>query len=579
MADVEKGKKKKKSSEAAENVSENTGSWRDLIANAGAVLGELDEAAETVKAVSWSEEASGMDFVEATDASSILGDDSGAEPEQSLVEPIETTTFDAQGEEVATETSIENVEIEGEIEGEASLELSEPIEGEETLASFDVEEGMTSAPIEEPHLGGEESIRLTSADDQMGLFDGEGDDSDILMSSDDVAAGLGSMEAAEDESAEDESEVDAAGASDEEIYEETEFVDADQMVSIIESLMFSTDKPISVATIKQLFKGTNVRTKDIMRGVETLMSEYASPQRGVTLEEVHGGYQLRTKVDNAEFMKRMAKVRPFRLSGPALEVMAIVAYKQPITKHEIDEIRGVESGHLLRALMERGLVSFEGKSDLPGKPMTYGSTRKFLETFGLRNLKELPTLSEIEELLPEGIGDVEEEKETLADITDSMSQELVGTYSEGEEELLKINEQLQAVDTTTEFFEQEKQRERERRDRERAQDIRERIVLDDAVEEKDRRWLDRYEAKLAAGTAAEAAASEPGEPADGEALADKLEALTEESSQSAPTEGSTSEDEMEAAADQSWVDDMEDGADDLDVRPDWDEDVEGDKEA
>jgi segregation and condensation protein B len=340
--------------------------------------------------------------------------------------------------------------------------------------------------------------------------------------------------------------------------------------------MFSTDKPISVATIKQLFKGTNVRTKDIMRGIETLMSEYASPQRGVTLEEVHGGYQLRTKVDNAEFMKRMAKVRPFRLSGPALEVMAIVAYKQPITKHEIDEIRGVESGHLLRALMERGLVSFEGKSDLPGKPMTYGSTRKFLETFGLRNLKELPTLSEIEELLPEGIGEVEEERETLSDITDSMAQEIVGTYSEGEEELRKINDQLQAVDTTTEFFEQEKQRERERRDRERAQDIRERLVLGDAVEEKDRRWLDRYEAKLAAGPATDVSTEVSTE---GEALADKLEALTEESAQSAQVESAQGEDEMEAASDESWMEVIEDGTDDLDVRPDWDEDSEGDKEA
>lgn len=279
--------------------------------------------------------------------------------------------------------------------------------------------------------------------------------------------------------------------------EPAEFVEHDRLISIIESLLFSTDKPVSTATIKQVFKGTNVRSKDISRAIDLLASEYAGSQRGVTLEEINGGYQLRTKADNTEFLRRLAKVRPFRLSGPALEVMSIVAYKQPITKHEIDEIRGVESGHLLRALMERGLVSFGEKSELPGKPMTYQSTRKFLETFGLRNIRELPSLGEIDELLPEGIGEVEEEeKETLSDLTDQMSQTIGSTYSEGEDELLKINEQLKAVDTTSEFFEQEKIRERERRDREKAQDIREKLVLGDSVEEKEKRWLDRYEAKL-----------------------------------------------------------------------------------
>jgi segregation and condensation protein B len=314
--------------------------------------------------------------------------------------------------------------------------------------------------------------------------------------------------------------------------EPTEFVENDQLISIVESLLFSTDKPVSLATLKSLFKGTNVRTKDIARALDILASEYASATRGVTLEEINGGYQLRTKVDNTDFLKRLQKVRPFRLSGPALEAMSIVAYKQPVTKYEIDEIRGVESGHLLRALMERGLVQFQGKAeDKPGKPMAYGSTRKFLETFGLRNLRELPTLSEIDELLPEGIGEVEE-KEKLSDITDELSSEFSGGYSESEEELSKINETLQAIDTSSEFFEQEKVRERERRDRDRAQDIRERIVLGDSVDPKDQRWLDRYEAKLHA----EANAPMTGEPgtvseadiAATEPIGDALEALTNE---------------------------------------------------
>jgi len=105
----------------------------------------------------------------------------------------------------------------------------------------------------------------------------------------------------------------------------------------------------------------------------------AGERRGVTLEEVGTGFQLRTKVDHLQFIRQSVKARPFKLSGPALEVLSIVAYKQPVTKAQIDEIRGVESGHLLRALMEKNLVLFGEKSELPGKPMFYETSRKFLE--------------------------------------------------------------------------------------------------------------------------------------------------------------------------------------------------------
>jgi segregation and condensation protein B len=227
--------------------------------------------------------------------------------------------------------------------------------------------------------------------------------------------------------------------------------------------------------------------------------ELAGSRRGITLEEVPGGFKLRTKVDNMEFLTRTLKARPFKLSGTALETLAIVAYKQPLIKAELDEIRGVESGHLLRALMEKGLINFEGKSDLPGKPMQYATTRKFLEIFGLRNLKELPTLSQIDELLPEGIDEVESEKPTLSQITDKMSTMAGSSYSEGEDELTKITEQLQVIDTTTDFFEQEKLRERQRRDGEKADGIREALLVGEEVSNRDRNWLTRYDEALSAG--------------------------------------------------------------------------------
>lgn len=266
----------------------------------------------------------------------------------------------------------------------------------------------------------------------------------------------------------------------------------DRIASIVESLLFATDRPQSVAVLKSAFKGTNVRSHHIRRALDHLQIEYAGARRGVYLEEVAGGYQLRTKPDNMDFLRRTIKARPFRVSGPALEVLAIVAYKQPITKSQIDEIRGVESGHLLRALMEKSLVNFAGKSELPGKPMFYGTSRRFLEIFSLRNLNELPSLSEIDQLIPEGIGEVEE-KETLSDLTGELSQNAGSTYSEGEDELLKIAADLEQVSTTTEFFEKEKERMKAERDKERAQDIREALVVGEEVNAADRRWLERYD--------------------------------------------------------------------------------------
>lgn len=280
--------------------------------------------------------------------------------------------------------------------------------------------------------------------------------------------------------------------------EDLEFVEDEQIESIIESILFASDRPVSFASIQMVFKGTTVKKDKIKRAIEALAVEYAGGRRGVTLEEVTGGYQIRTKIDNMNFLKRTVKTRAFKLSGPALETLAIVAYKQPVVKIEIDQIRGVESGHLLRALMEKGLVNFEGKAEnLPGKPMQYGTTRRFLEIFGLRNIKELPTLSQIDELLPEGIGQDEEEKQTLSMVTESMATEVKDlSYSQGEEELGLIEDQLTSISTSSEFFEQEKIRQKLKRDQEKAQDIRDALAVGEEVPKRDLNWLARFEESL-----------------------------------------------------------------------------------
>lgn len=280
--------------------------------------------------------------------------------------------------------------------------------------------------------------------------------------------------------------------------EDLEFVEDEQIESIIESILFASDRPVSFASIQMVFKGTNVKKDKIKCSIEALAIEYAGGRRGVSLEEVTGGYQIRTKIDNMNFLKRTIKTRAFKLSGPALETLSIVAYKQPVIKMELDQIRGVESGHLLRALMEKGLVNFEGKADnLPGKPMQYGTTRRFLEIFGLRNINELPTLSQIDELLPEGIGEDIEETTTLAMVTDSMSNEVqISSYSQGEDELGQIEEQLTSISTSSEFFEQEKIRSKIKKDNEKAQDIRDALAVGEEVAKRDLNWLKRFEEAL-----------------------------------------------------------------------------------
>lgn len=279
--------------------------------------------------------------------------------------------------------------------------------------------------------------------------------------------------------------------------DELQFIEDERAESIVESILFASDRPVSLTSIVEVFKGTNIKKTHVKKIIDNLSVEYAGGRRGVSLEEVTGGYQLRTKIDNMNFLKTTVKAKPFKLSGPALETLAILAYKQPVIKSEIDQIRGVESGHLLRALMEKGLCHFEGKAEnLPGRPMQYGTTRRFLEIFGLRSIKELPTLSQIDELLPEGITE-EEAKPTLSMVTDSMSENVNSvSYSQGEEDLNKIENDLLNITTSSQFFEDEKLRQKQKKDADKAQDIRDALIVGEPVSTRDKNWLAKYEESL-----------------------------------------------------------------------------------
>jgi len=122
---------------------------------------------------------------------------------------------------------------------------------------------------------------------------------------------------------------------------------------------------------------------------------------GTVLTEVAGGWQLRTDPDSGEFVRRFLRVKPHRLTRAALETLAIIAYRQPVTRPEIEDVRGVDSGAVVKALLERRLIKILGKKDEVGRPILYGTTREFLEFFALKDLSALPTLREFHELSEE----------------------------------------------------------------------------------------------------------------------------------------------------------------------------------
>ncbi len=130
---------------------------------------------------------------------------------------------------------------------------------------------------------------------------------------------------------------------------------------------------------------------EVREALTVLSTEYAASGRAFQLVEVAGGFQLRTRADLAPLVARLGRRRAEgKLTPAALEALAVVAYRQPVLRADVEKIRGVASGEILRALMERGLVRVTGRAELPGSPLLYGTTPRFLEIFGLRNLRDLP---------------------------------------------------------------------------------------------------------------------------------------------------------------------------------------------
>ena len=178
----------------------------------------------------------------------------------------------------------------------------------------------------------------------------------------------------------------------------------DDIRSILESLLFVADDPLTVQRMGEVLEGVD---KETIRSVlDELSSELEVNHRGIRLVEVAGGFQLRTAKANADWVKKLLGGRPAKMGRATLETLAIIAYRQPITRGEIEAIRGVDVDGVIATLLERNLIRAVARKDVPGRPFLYATTAEFLQLFNLKDLAQLPTLKEMEEItLPEIPGD------------------------------------------------------------------------------------------------------------------------------------------------------------------------------
>lgn len=170
--------------------------------------------------------------------------------------------------------------------------------------------------------------------------------------------------------------------------------------SIIESLLFVSERPLTIEQARNVLD--NLEASEIRKILDELKSEYEQANRGIRITEIAGGFQMVTPLEFAPFLKKLFKVRKVQsLSRPALETLAIIAYKQPVTKLQIQSLRNVNVDGVIKNLLEKNLIRITGRKKVPGRPYVFGTTRQFLEYFGLKSLDELPKMEEFSTLTEE----------------------------------------------------------------------------------------------------------------------------------------------------------------------------------
>jgi len=207
-------------------------------------------------------------------------------------------------------------------------------------------------------------------------------------------------------------------------------VESEEIKAIIENILLAVDQPVSETQFKNLL-GSAVDKVTFKPALEELIEDYSS--RNLQIVQVAEGYQLCTRHDYSEWVRKFLKFdKTTKLSQPSLDTLAIIAYKQPLTKAEVEEIRGVDSSGVVKTLLEKKVISPGGRKKVPGRPIMYRTTRKFLEYFGLRDLSDLPTLEDFKESALEDHAQSDQTTLPFDELTGNDVEEMVDTVSEPE---------------------------------------------------------------------------------------------------------------------------------------------------
>jgi segregation and condensation protein B len=184
-------------------------------------------------------------------------------------------------------------------------------------------------------------------------------------------------------------------------------MDRDALKALLEAIIYVSEEPVSVAALEKVLK--EIPRDEIRAALDELVAAGQAPGRGVEIRLVAGGYRMYTKPEHHELVRAFVRSQrpPLRLSMPALETLAVIAYKQPVTGPEIHHIRGVDPSSALATLLEKGLIVTAGRKPVVGRPILYRTSREFLLRFGLSDVGELPTLKEFEELARASLGDMQ----------------------------------------------------------------------------------------------------------------------------------------------------------------------------
>jgi segregation and condensation protein B len=255
------------------------------------------------------------------------------------------------------------------------------------------------------------------------------------------------------------------------VADENGVLDLREVESCIEALLFMSDKPMSEKRLRELL-GPDFGDEIFAQALASLQERYQSPAHGIELAQVSGGWQLRTKPGRAALARKLAKVQTQRLSSGGMETLAIIAYKQPVLKDEIDTIRGVDSSHFIRGLLDKKLIQITGRSELPGRPMLYATTPEFLELFGLASLEAMPSLRELEQMVPasqtkdpsEEDPRVREMRKLVGQMKADHSTSLIYDPKEDEKLLQEIRERVQDIPSSTPYLDEQKAQEKAAKD-------------------------------------------------------------------------------------------------------------------